>query len=137
MLVEWSAQQFGVGVPAMDEQHRKLFDLANELYRHLINNSDNRHELEKAITSLVSYAQTHLSDEERLMKAAGYVDYENHKRNHDRILSQVSEMYEQFQRGETLIANQLLTFVANWLVEHIHKVDRGYSSCLQAQQPTL
>jgi hemerythrin-like metal-binding protein len=129
-LVNWSSA-FSVNIPSIDGQHKKLFELINQVYSLL--KSNQMEKMHQTLEQLISFAKKHLSDEESLLQKAGYADYEAHKRTHNSLLSELGNLHQQAKSGDIEKLFELVMFLKNWLVDHIYKVDMKYSSHLQEQ----
>ena len=125
---EWQ-DFFSVGYEEIDRQHKLIFEIANQLYDGLRQNAEAPREvLQRSLESLCSYTREHFEDEERLMQAAGYPDFEQHKQSHDLLIGKVEEFEARFHAGEEKIATGLLPFlVGQWLSHHIAFEDQQYA----------
>ena len=88
-LFSWS-DKYSVDVPSIDKQHKKLFDMLNELHDAM--STGNGSQLAPAILKrLVAYTQEHFVAEEAMMKQARYPDLASHKAEHDKLSSEVAK----------------------------------------------
>ena len=69
------------GIPAIDDEHKRLMDLANRVYT-MVKTVDDPKVLMAAFTELRSYAARHFADEEDFMARIGYPDAAEHRRQH-------------------------------------------------------
>lgn len=123
---EWQ-EFFSVGHDGIDDQHKQLFEIANELYEGLKRNEASTRLQDDALDALVAHARRHFADEEALMQAAGYPDFERHKMAHAELLGKVEEFEARKRAGETSVAAELLPFlVGEWLSHHIAFEDQQY-----------
>jgi len=82
-LVKWS-DEMSVQVPELDNQHKKLIDLLNQLHDAMAN----RRAKEVAgpiIKELIMYTVAHFRTEEQYMQRCAYADLENHQALHGRL----------------------------------------------------
>ncbi|BCO07785.1 hypothetical protein GF1_01610 [Desulfolithobacter dissulfuricans] len=127
-IFAWSSA-LSVGIETIDNQHKKLVDLINRLYRAVIN-GENRTVSGEILDELVNYTATHFQTEERLFDQYGYSETKQHKNVHEKLVKQVVEFQQQFHAGAELDMS-LLEFLKDWLVNHIMKTDKRYSSFLR------
>lgn len=133
-IVHWH-DGFLVGVPAMDEQHRRLFELMNDVYRAF--RAEDVDQLDRSLQALVELARRHLRDEEALMEAAGYEELASHRECHRKLLADLDAHVERYrQSGSRDALQELLWFLKSWLVDHIYRVDKRYSETLSAHVRT-
>lgn len=130
-FTEWSTQ-FSVHNPEMDEQHKAIFRLANELQEG-ISNRQNGDALGRIIQELLDYTERHFAEEEHLMRQHNYPGYERHKMAHDQLTGQVLEFERKFHSGDGSFSAEMFQFlVSDWLVKHILGMDKLYAPYLQS-----
>ena len=125
-LIEWS-DQLSVGIEEIDEQHKVLVNLANELNDAIIN----LHGREKSVSilnELIEYTRIHFAVEESLMRILDYPGYEAHKIVHEELFKHVIQLQTKVESGKTSIGFELMHFLKNWLTKHIMEEDMEYSS---------
>lgn len=88
--VKWE-KKFELGIPAIDEQHRHLVGLCNQLHSEIMSRRSPdgkawRVALSEALRETVSYTRTHFHLEEKLMAAAGYGNLPGHKNRHQEFV---------------------------------------------------
>lgn len=138
-FVDWS-DQYSVNNREIDEHHRHLFSLVNELHVAILARKG-RAEAEMALEWLVAHSQEHFAAEERLMQAGGYPRCQAHKEEHDRLLRQLGELERKFRQSRSGVAPDMLAFlVRDWLAGHILGMDKEYALSLaplahRAKQP--
>jgi hemerythrin len=130
-LIEWSPA-YSVKVKKMDEQHKKLVDLINQLHDAMKSGQGNT-VTGMILQSLVEYTKTHFADEIRLLQANGYPDLARHQAEHDKFVKQVVEFQQKFQNGSAMLTMTILSFLKDWLVNHIQGEDRKYGPFLNAK----
>lgn len=121
----WS-QQLSVGVPAMDNDHRKIIGYMNALAQSAERNAPFP-ELDTAFRILTDFTRKHFSDEEKMMTAIDYDRIVTHKAIHARLLSELDQHYEEFHRSRQL-GEGLFRFLSFWLKSQICGIDRKYSA---------
>jgi hemerythrin len=84
---EWS-DRLELGIPLIDEQHRRFFDLAASLQ----NNGDEVRVM-KTLATLSDYIRSHFRDEEILMEAAGYPGLAAHRLLHARFRQMLADLF--------------------------------------------
>ena len=75
-LFNWS-EKFMLGITEIDEQHKQIVDLINNLSE-LKTKDRNNEDLEGVVNGLISYTKTHWSFEERLLKQHEYPEFASH-----------------------------------------------------------
>jgi hemerythrin len=125
--VAWSAE-IEVGLPLIDAQHKRLFDLAASFA-----GEGDQIRVMKTLVELCDYAKVHLREEEAMLAAIGYPGLVEHKRHHARFRRMLNELLED-ARGMTLdeIAERVEALINGWFCHHIMKVDAEYVPAVAA-----
>lgn len=133
MIYKWN-DTFSVGYAPIDDQHRRLFSINNDLSDEVAKaDGANEKALRKIIGDLLNYTRTHFAAEERLMEQAGFPDLARHKAVHEALIVKIREVEAQVRNGEVhAVAAFLPGLVGSWLSQHIAIEDQQYASYLQA-----
>ena len=123
-------EEYSVGVREIDNQHKKLVSMINDLYESM-KDGKGREVLEETITGLYLYTKTHFSFEESLMKKHGYADLPAHREKHLKMVGHVEKLGKQLQDGELTSPIQITNFLKDWLNKHILGTDMLYSEHLK------
>jgi hemerythrin len=130
-LLTWN-DSYSVKVRQIDDQHRKLFDLINMLHDAMKGGKGSA-VARDVLASLTAYTQTHFTEEERLMRDNGYPAYMEHKRAHDQLVARIRDFEKEVASGTASVSLGLMSFLKDWLLQHIQGVDRKYSPFLNAK----
>ncbi len=119
---------FLTGIDRIDEQHKVLVNTLNEANARLAGNVT-RELLEQITRDLLSYAIYHFETEETLMQEYGYAglatgDAEKHRQEHRSFSQQVVALREGLRDGRLVTREELLSFLNNWLINHILYTDK-------------
>jgi len=121
-LITWS-DDLSVGVQEIDDQHKILVGLLNEL-----NTAVQEHHgtdiCNSILNRVIEYTRVHFTTEEGVMRLLLYPDFERHKAEHDALVNQVMKLQEKLVSGQATISFQLLHFLKVWLTKHIQGSDR-------------
>ena len=112
----------------MDEQHKRLIDLINQLHQAMEDGSA-REGIGDIINDLYEYAKTHFNDEDILLEKYNYQKIEQHKRAHRNLYFMVERYQDMFQQ-DTHSINEFAHFMANWLFDHLMVDDKEYSQII-------
>ncbi|MCC6587944.1 MAG: hemerythrin family protein [Bryobacterales bacterium] len=129
VLVKWS-ELYSVGIQHIDEEHKKLLDLLNELWRSMMEGKGRDH-IGRTLEGLIQYTLTHFETEEVLMREHAYPGYEAHRQQHEKLTAQVRTMQAQYLGGHGTSARELMLFMQGWIVRHIVASDKKYAPYLQ------
>jgi hemerythrin-like metal-binding protein len=121
-----------VGIEQIDNEHKKLVDLLNELNRAL-QAGMGQGALGGVLDGLCQYTVYHFAHEEILFQESNYPRYEEHRRQHEALTAKALKIYQDFQSGTAeVLPEQVLEFLKNWLSQHIMGADREAGLYLQA-----
>ena len=127
-LLTWN-QTYSVGIESIDGQHLSLFQTLNELHSAMAQGKT------KAVTGqllrdLIAYTRSHFASEEAILARTGYPGLAQHREHHRELAGQAAQYLQRFERGEPALSVHLLSFLRDWLSNHILREDRAYSAWL-------
>lgn len=111
-----------IGIDVIDEHHRYLFDLINDLYLVVINKRGAR-DVARLIKSLDAYAKIHFRAEEQMMTHYGYAGLEQQLQQHHLFEEKIKEFYEELHANPLVAQFDVLSYLRNWLIHHIRVED--------------
>ena len=123
-LVSWS-DEFGLGMPEIDEQHRVLIELINQVWRAVVKRAD-RTEALPILEELEKYTITHFMAEEVFMREIAYPQFAEHKIEHDNFVNRVAEEKAKIVAGQG-VELDMVHFLKDWLINHILVSDKAYA----------
>jgi hemerythrin len=127
--VTWD-NSFSVGFDPMDDQHKVLVDMINELFRAC---EQGVIEADMAFLQIIKkaldYAENHFTDEEELLREANYPYLGEQEEQHKNFVVEVQKSIEEFEAGN-IEPDYLARFLKDWLLNHIAVFDKRYSSYL-------
>lgn len=127
--IQWS-EMMSVGVPILDADHRILIGLINHLHRS-IGDPEEYAAVGSVLRALEEYAANHFDREERMMRAGRFPAFDSHRRTHAGFVGQVEQLQRRYEADHTSVcARDCLTFLNQWLIDHICTSDMGYRTSL-------
>lgn len=127
--LEWN-DSLATGVEEIDEQHRMLFKLINDLDAAATGEAPDEDAVTDAMYTLSDYVAEHFGDEEALMAEHGYPGLAAHHDMHQRLTAQTLRFMTQFVNGEPVSLAELTEFLGNWLQGHIVEQDCRFAATL-------
>ena len=118
---------YSVRVDQFDNHHKELIHLMNEAHENFMSQAC-QEATRVVIDRLVAYAQYHFSAEEKWMKSTGYEDLPQHTAEHDKFWRTIFDFQTAFHYGEKKLSFEVLSFLKEWLTEHILTSDADYGS---------
>lgn len=135
-LLMWR-DQLSVGSDEIDEDHKTLIQYVNEL-NDAVSASESEKVVGAILLNLIEYTRDHFAREEKVMKAAGYPDYERHCQLHKALTRKVLVFAQTYLRNPTEeVKRELIDFLATWLVDHIIKEDRRLGTYMRGKRVWL
>lgn len=131
-LVVWN-EKMSVGVQSIDDQHKKLVTLLNQLHDGMMAGKG-KDALGGVLKGLADYTVTHFKYEESLFTRTGYPDSAAHKKDHAELVRRVVEIQEKYQTGGPgTLTISVMNFLKEWLTAHILGADMRYGPHLAAK----
>jgi len=126
-------ENMSVGVKVLDEDHKRLVAMINELHDGL-KAGHGKDALGKILDTLISYTKSHFAREEQFFARTGYPNSAVHKKEHDDLTRQVLEVQAKFKGGATTgLSLEVMAFLKNWLTNHIQGSDKKYGPYLNSK----
>jgi len=126
-LFNWS-DEYSVSVLAMDNHHKKLFDIMNQMHDSMKAGADEA-VLAKYISELVDYTVFHFGEEERMLEQVNYSGIDGQKRAHIAFVDKITEYKKESDEGMTIFAIPKVSKLGiDWLKEHIVTMDTKYTN---------
>lgn len=127
----WS-ESLSVGVKTLDDDHKKLVDMINELVDG-ITNKRRLEALTQVLDKLVHYTKLHFAREEDYFNRTGYPQASTHIQQHRTLIQQVAQLQTRLKAGDTsLLSLDLMKFLQEWLTRHIMDTDKQYKDHLNS-----
>jgi hemerythrin len=124
-LIEWK-DRMSVGVEALDQDHRRLIGLLNQMHD-LVHGEVCDSTPIDIVRDLIRYTEYHFECEERLMRLGRYPAYEEHVSIHRDIRRRIISFEQKFLENPTEAhLLPLYDFLSDWLMRHILREDQKY-----------
>ncbi|MEI6207633.1 MAG: bacteriohemerythrin [Desulfuromonadales bacterium] len=119
--ISWD-ESLSAGISSIDEHHRYLFDLTNDLIGVVANRLGAR-ELARVLKALGEYAVIHFSAEEKMMQHYHFERLALQREQHELFLKRMHEFHQELHENPLVAQHEILIFLKNWLVAHIRDED--------------
>ncbi|MDR2935315.1 MAG: bacteriohemerythrin, partial [Candidatus Adiutrix sp.] len=124
--MQWS-DQFKIGIPKIDEQHKELFRQTEILL-----DRSKAGRIQETVQFLGDYVIHHFIDEQGMQAAVNYPKAEAHKKIHAAFAEKVNELKKRLAESSDDIKFELATeinrTVIGWLKEHIMGCDKDFAA---------
>ncbi len=128
--IPWD-EDLNVGIGTIDEHHRYLFDLLNDLHAVVVNKRGPR-QVARLVKALDSYAKIHFRAEEQMMAHYGYEGMDRQLHQHHAFEEKISEFYEELHVNPLVAQFDVLTYLRDWLIGHIRVEDAQLAALTRA-----
>ncbi|ABR35552.1 bacteriohemerythrin [Clostridium beijerinckii] len=125
-MVKWKAD-YEVGVKLIDEQHEKLFEIADRAYKLLTNDFilDKYDRITEILGELKEYTIFHFKSEEEYMLSVGYKKFLSHKVIHEDFIKSIDNLdLHEIDLNQDESVKKILEFVVDWIDKHILNEDK-------------
>jgi len=129
-IINWQ-NNYSVQIHELDEEHKKLIDIINELYDAYLNNI-HQDKITHIVSEMHDYAAVHFKTEEKYFEEFGYREKAEHKAEHEAFLEKMKTFELDYQKNSKLLSLQILNFLQEWLNNHIMKSDKKYIPCFKS-----
>lgn len=121
VLLEWKAE-YSVGIASMDDEHREMIGLINDVYARL-GEAPDAAIIDSCLEEIFSTISLHFALEERIMREHGYSEYEEHKDDHEELLDEIRDLMDTFAADPDEGARLLKTRLSDWFGQHFASFD--------------
>ena len=130
-LITWS-HTLTCGIRLIDEQHKGLVVLINEMFQHVTDNQAQEHiYFSNVVHELIKYVKIHFATEEKIMHATKFAGYAQHKREHDYFICTVMEKVSDYNLKKHINLYSFTKFLKEWVLSHIAIRDKQYFEYLR------
>lgn len=126
MLKKWK-DEYLIGIKEIDEQHKRLFEIANEAYDLLKNNIyvDKYDKIVTILEGLREYTIFHFNSEEKYMESIGYKRLFSQKIEHSKFIEKLDKVnLDEIDNNQDEYIISILEFVVDWIDSHILTTDK-------------
>lgn len=120
-------EEFLTGIKQIDEEHRRLFEIADELYELKCEEfiPDKYDNIRQILEEMREYTLTHFEHEEAYMMSIGYKRMFTQKSQHDALKETINGWnLDAIDENQDEAIEEMLHIVTDWLVNHILNEDK-------------
>ncbi len=114
-----------LGIPAIDLQHKRIFDCFATMAAEALNRHD-RFLADSSYARLIELLEQHFALEESMMRSFDYPELERHKEEHRQIHADLEAAARNFFGVNGAEPQGLVRVFKKWRNEHIMTSDRQY-----------
>jgi len=131
--IEWD-DSFLIGIKELDHEHKVLINDINRLHGELAR-YDKRPEIEECLGDIYARMQAHFALEEHVMKEHQYEFFDEHKREHEKLLDGYTEYMMQILDDAVVSFNDPIEdALRHWVLKHIVNSDKKMSLMVQEKE---
>jgi len=123
-MLTWD-KQFSVNHPELDQDHLKLSTVLSTLHS-AVKQEKGIYILKALLADLERYAYDHCSREEKYLLSINHPDFQSHRQQHELFFNKIEDINSNFLLGNMNTAAEMLSFLNDWFMTHIFKVDISY-----------
>lgn len=130
-MFTWNSE-FDVGVELINDQHKKLIQLINDLSE-AMSAGKSSEVLGSVLKEIIKYGIYHFDTEEELFDKYDYEDVINHKKEHSSFKETASQLMKDYEDGNYRVSLETLQFLKGWITKHIKTTDMKYKDFLSSR----
>jgi hemerythrin len=130
-IMSWK-DTYSVGIAEIDQQHKKLIELINQL-NEAMTKGQGKTIAGKILGDLINYCASHFAMEEKLFDQYDYPEAAEHKTKHQKMTEKVLSLQKDFNQGKITITFDVMEFLQSWLDKHILGTDKKYGPYLNSK----
>ena len=126
--IKWR-EEYSVGIPEMDAQHRHMIELLAGLVK--FTDSGGVVDPLTALAEVNRYAERHLQQEELMLRIRDYPEYVRHKAEHDEYRKKAAAL--QARTRSRYFGAEITSFLVEWWRTHIVTSDQQNARFFRSQ----
>ncbi|WP_320174085.1 bacteriohemerythrin [Maridesulfovibrio sp.] len=119
--IEWN-DSLNIGVKEIDEQHRGLVQMINEILEAFAKGETDT-AVDRMLGQLHEYTVVHFNAEEKYMEKIEYPHIQEHRNSHARLKGSVKSLRAARFHYEEVTPDEIKELLSGWLLEHILRED--------------
>jgi hemerythrin len=128
IIFDWK-DEYSVGLPSIDSQHKKLISLINEILEGMRAARETRI-IQDVLDELAQYAIYHFSQEEILIQEYGYKKTKEHGLAHEFFMKKIEILKASTLNNDREASERTAAFLKKWLESHILQDDMDYRDAI-------
>ena len=128
-ILKWG-NNWLTGHPTIDADHERLVQFTNDLTV-AVSEKRGKDVTGGILMALLDYTREHFAREEAIWRDGGLTSLDGHLQIHQDLLKQVVDFEAQFRSGKVEIGSDLMTFLRNWLIDHVFQTDKAAVAQIQ------
>ncbi len=126
-MIRWN-KEYNINISIIDVDHKRFVDIVNKA---IIAKQGGKspEEIQEILNEMIQHAKTHFKTEETYMKEFNYPEYQCHIEEHRDFSLRTNAYLDRVINGDCNIANEILEYLKQWLINHIQGTDKKYLQC--------
>jgi hemerythrin len=125
--LEWK-DEYSVNVKEIDEQHKNLFRIINNLIE-VIGHTPKEESVSEIIKEIVEYKIAHFGTEEKYFHQFNFEGTNEHEAAHQLFNKTIIQLQTKYKDDLISFAFALVDFMEDWLIGHLMDMDQKYKKC--------
>ena len=132
ITLKWS-KSISVGIEEIDQQHRDLFSIINDLI-HIYKQPGHRNEILRILHAMMKYTERHFSTEDEFMTLYEFPKYLDHRKEHTDYLSKINVFLDGYEKGQDDLPKDMLMFLTTWWRDHTSGSDMDFAIWVKSRK---
>ncbi len=128
-LIKWSDERMSIGIKLIDDEHKELVKIINDLGLSIHKNCQ-RTEILTIVDRLIDYSKYHFAREEKYFKKFNYENAIEHKEQHNIFINKFEKIRKDIEEQDDLcniiLSEEVFLYLIEWLLNHITGSDKKF-----------
>lgn len=120
--------EYSVKVKEIDDQHKQLFEIINNLIS-ILNTAPKEDKIVEIVKTIVTFKEVHFATEEKYFTQFHFEGASEHIAAHKTFGEKVAAIQLEHQGDTISFAFALVDFLEDWLIGHLMHMDQQYVEC--------
>ena len=124
--IKWN-KKFEFGFKAIDNQHKKLIGMLNEVIA-ARNEKKDTQIMSNILAELLEYTKYHFEEEEKFLEKNNYPRIAEHRRLHRELVDELTQISKDFNSDDIEKVDDVFNLLIHWVLNHILEKDMDYKN---------
>ena len=121
VLIKWR-EEFCTGIAGIDYEHQLLIEQINSVFA-LVDDRAEKEDIVDCLGDIYCRISSHFALEEQIMEKHGYDQLEEHSADHERLLDDIQDITDEFEKTDTLDEQVFRQKLSHWFQLHFKTFD--------------
>lgn len=122
-----------IGVPQIDEDHKKLIQILGQIKEHQHDNVKSE-AISTILDQLTEFSSRHFRNEDEYMLKVGFPGYQAHKEQHRQFKEKIAALWFDVMNHKETVPQDIYNYLSDWVTNHFLDFDKELRTFLETKK---